>query len=214
MVTHRNEQAAGSANGSSPEPRTGGAEAVPRPKTRTPMTRIWAYVALFFGVFLLVLAVLVKFVVAPAAVKAPLTIPAKYSLVLASGHNFNYFDALAGKNVLINVWITRNIQGDIVSGNSSVAVYNESLCLTRDTDNTHPGCVSKADPQHRLITNSTDRVAFDRKTGLAVDDVKYHSNVDGNQNIRHVGLGYKFPIDTEKKTYPFFDTVVGKAFPM
>ena len=29
-----------------------------------------------------------------------------------------------------------------------------------------------------------------------------------------MGLSYTFPIDTQKKSYPFFDTVVGKAFPM
>ena len=178
------------------------------------MARIWAYLTLFLGAFLLVLAGVVEFAVAPAAVKAPLTIPSKYTLVLSSGHNLNYFDAQAGKNVRINVWVTRTIQGDPVSGDSSVTVYNESLCLTRDTDNTHPGCVTKSDPQHRLISNTTDRVAFDRKSGMAVNDSKYHANVNGDENIQHVGLGYKFPIDTEKKTYPFFDTVVGKAFPM
>ncbi|HEY2296609.1 MAG TPA: DUF3068 domain-containing protein [Jatrophihabitans sp.] len=178
------------------------------------MVRIWAYVTLFLGAFLLVLAGLVEFAVAPAAVKAPLTIPSKYTVILASGHNFNYFDASTGKNIRISVWITRTIQGDPVSGDSSVAVYNESLCLTRDTDNTHPGCVTAADPQHRLITNSSDRIAFDRKNGMAVNDPKYHANVNGDQNIQHVGLGYKFPIDTGKTTYPYFDTVVGKAFPM
>jgi hypothetical protein len=178
------------------------------------MTRIWAFVTLFLGAFLLVLAGLVKFVVAPAAVKTPLTIPSKYTLVLSSGQNINYFDAQTGKNIRIKVSVTRTIQGDPVSGDNSVTVYNESLCLTRDTDNTNPGCVTKADPQHRLITNTTDRVAFDRKTAMAVNDSKYHANVNGDQTIQHVGLSYKFPIDTEKKTYPFFDTVVGKAFPM
>ena len=178
------------------------------------MRRIWAYVAIFLGVFLIVLAGAVRFFVADAAVKAPLTIPEKYTKVLASGHNFNYFDAAVGKNVLINVWITRTILGDAVSGNSTVAVYDESLCLTRDINGSHPGCVGKDDPLHRLITNSTDRVAFDRKSGMAVDDPKYHSNVDGNQSIKHQGLGYKFPIDTGKKTYLYFDTVVGRAFPM
>lgn len=178
------------------------------------MRRFWGYVAVFLGVFLLVLAAAVRFFVAPAAVKAPISIPAKYTKVLASGNNFKYFDAAVGKEVLINVWITRTIVGDVYSGDSKVAVYDESLCLTRDTDGSHPGCVSKDDPQHRLITNSTDRVAFDRKSGMAVDNAKYHANVDGNQDIKHVGLGYKFPIDTEKKTYQFFDTVVGKPFPM
>jgi len=178
------------------------------------MRRFGKYLLLFFGVFFLVFSAVVKFVVAPAAVKAPLSIPAKYSKVIASGNGFNYFDASTGHNVKINVWITRTIIGDVAAGNSKVAVYDESLCLTRDTDGSHPGCVDKFDPQHRLITNSTDRVAFDRKSGAAVDDPKYGANVDGNRNITHQGLSYKFPIDTKKQQYLYFDTVVGKAFPM
>jgi len=176
--------------------------------------RFWSYLLVFVGVFLVVFAGVVKFVVAGAAVKAPLSIPEKYIKVIASGTGFNYFDASVGKNVSINVWITRTIVGDVAAGNSKVAVYDESLCLTRDTDGSHPGCVDKSDAQKRLITNSTDRVAFDRKTGMAVNDAKYGANVDGNPTVQHEGLGYKFPIDTKKKSYLYFDTVVGKAFPM
>jgi hypothetical protein len=155
------------------------------------MRRFWGYLLVFLGVFLVVFAAVVKFAVAGPAVKAPLSIPEKYIKIIAAGTDFNYFD-----------------------GNSKVAVYDESLCLTRDTDGSHPGCVDKADPQKRLITNSTDRVAFDRKSAMAVNDKKYGANVDGNSAIKHDGLSYKFPIDTKKQTYPFFDTVVGKAFPM
>ena len=178
------------------------------------MKRFWSYLLVFVGVFLVVFAGVVKFVVAGAAVKAPLSIPEKYIKVIASGTGFNFYDASVGKNVSINVWITRTIVGDVAAGNSKVAVYDESLCLTRDTDGSHPGCVDKSDAQKRLITNSTDRVAFDRKTGMAVNDAKYGANVDGNTTVQHEGLGYKFPIDTKKKSYLYFDTVVGKAFPM
>src|SRR5262249_16792675 len=122
--------------------------------------------------------------------------------------------AVQGKIVPISVSVTRTIIGDIgkdSGGDDKAAVYDESLCLTRD-DGSHPGCVSKVDP--RLITNTTDRVAFDRKTAMAVNDPKYRENVNGDPTIKHKGLSYEFPIDTEKKTYPFFDTVVGDAFPM
>ncbi len=43
---------------------------------------------------------------------------------------------------------------------------------------------------------------------------KFGAAVNGDASIQHVGLSYTFPIDTEKKSYPFFDTVVGKAYPM
>jgi hypothetical protein len=175
------------------------------------MRRYGPYVLIFLGVFLIALAAIVRFVVAPTVVKAPLTIPSKYTNVLASGSDFNYFDAASGKNIKINVWITRDITGDVAAGTDDIAVYDESLCLTRD-DGSHPGCVGNGNPA--LITNSTDRVPFNRKSGMAVNDAKFGGNVDGSTQIKHEGLGYKFPIDTEKKTYQYFDTVVGKAFPM
>ena len=72
------------------------------------------------------------------------------------------------------------------------------------------------------MTNSSDRVAFDRVTpppctAMSADRTKTRtarptSTVTPRSST--TGLGYKFPIDTEKKTYPFFDTVVGKSFPM
>ena len=177
------------------------------------MKRTFGFLLLFLGVFLLVLAPVVKWVVAPQVIKAPLEIPQKYIYILASGDGFNYLDPHKGENTTISVFVTRTIIGDVgkdSGGDSKNAVYDESLCLTVD-DGSHPGCVSKFDP--RLISNTTDRVAFDRKTGLAVDDPKYRANVDGDPTIKHEGLSYKFPIDTKKKSYPYFDTTVGKAFP-
>ncbi len=102
------------------------------------------------GVFLLVLAPAVNCLVAPNLIKAPLEIPQKYIYIIARGDGFNYFDPHQGKLVLVTVNVTRTIIGDVArhSGDSKVAVYDESLCLTRDTDGSHPGCVSKDDPQH------------------------------------------------------------------
>ena len=40
--------------------------------------------------------------------------------------------------VPITVDITRHIRGDVAAGNHDVAVYDETLCLTRDDDNEHP----------------------------------------------------------------------------
>jgi hypothetical protein len=62
-----------------------------------------------------------------------------------------------------------------------------------------------------LINASTDRVAWDRKTGEAVHCCG--EAVDGVPT-RHEGLSYKFPFGTEKKTYQFFDTTAKKAYPM
>jgi Porin PorA len=178
------------------------------------MKRIGAYVALLLGVFLLVLGLSVKFVVAPKAVTAPLQIPAKYQTLIATGDNFTMLNSTTGKEDSVSVYITRHIEGDTVGdnrGDGTNAVYEESLCLMRVTaaDRT-PACGNGAN----LITSSVDRVAFNRVNGYATNNPKYDASVDGD-SIPHEGLGYKFPIDTKKsRTYQYFDTVVGKAFPM
>ncbi|MEU1425478.1 DUF3068 domain-containing protein [Nocardia sp. NPDC005746] len=74
-----------------------------------------------------------------------------------------------------------------------------------------------------LLTASIDRVTVDRKTGEPVE------SVDGGPNgaiavtvdkkgesvmdpVQHVGLQYRFPIGTEKKTYPYFDLNTRKTY--
>ncbi|MFI6871293.1 DUF3068 domain-containing protein [Nocardia sp. NPDC050406] len=67
-----------------------------------------------------------------------------------------------------------------------------------------------------LLTASIDRVTVDRKTGMPVDEVDGGPNgaigatVDKNGQtvmdpVQHTGLQYRFPIGTEKQTYPYFD---------
>lgn len=71
-----------------------------------------------------------------------------------------------------------------------------------------------------LLTAVIDRVTINRKTGMPVDDDPNGSiavNADSNGNsiadpVQHDGLQYRFPIGTEKKTYPYFDINARKSF--
>jgi Porin PorA len=75
-----------------------------------------------------------------------------------------------------------------------------------------------------LLLALVDTVTLDRKTAMAVSS---ESNPGGavqkprtieddqpptNVALPHDGLAYRFPFDTEKKTYPFFDPIAQKAF--
>ncbi|HYJ56470.1 MAG TPA: DUF3068 domain-containing protein [Mycobacterium sp.] len=75
-----------------------------------------------------------------------------------------------------------------------------------------------------LLLAMVDTVTLDRKTALAVSS---ESNPGGavqkpraiedenpptNIALPHEGLAYRFPFDTAKKTYPFFDPIAQKAF--
>ncbi|MFE3546553.1 DUF3068 domain-containing protein [Nocardia sp. NPDC059177] len=70
-----------------------------------------------------------------------------------------------------------------------------------------------------LLTAMIDRVTISRTTGEPVatepnGSIAVSVNKDGSvmEPVQHVGLGYRFPIGTEKQTYPYFDINVRKTF--
>jgi DUF3068 family protein len=93
---------------------------------------------------------------------------------------------------------------DSKASSDNVVVWTNSSCLVIDQDNP-PDCVDGQDP--RLISASTDVFATDRVSALAVNDSKYLPA----DAVEHHGLVNKFPFDTEKKTYPYWDGTLGEA---
>jgi hypothetical protein len=71
-----------------------------------------------------------------------------------------------------------------------------------------------------LLTAVVDRVTIDRKTGMPINkepngSIAVAVNKDGESiadPVQHTGLQYRFPIGTEKKTYPYFDINARKTF--
>lgn len=95
---------------------------------------------------------------------------------------------------------------DGAKSDGDVVVFDTFTCLITNPDGTSPDCVDDTDPDKRLVIASTDRFATDRRTGLAVNDEKYIGDAKP-----HEGLVNKFPFDVEKKTYPFWDGLLGRA---
>lgn len=106
----------------------------------------------------------------------------------------------------VNVQVFKPTKADQGASTSDVVVYDTSQCLVVDDGNLD-GCVTADDPAGRLVSIITDRFATNRVTGMAVNDPKYV----GVDAVPHEGLVNKFPFNTEKKTYPMWDGVVGKA---
>jgi hypothetical protein len=102
------------------------------------------------------------------------------------------------------VLATSVTKSDSKTSSDKVVAWTNSSCLVVDKDNP-PDCVDGDDP--RLVSASTDVFATDRKTALAVNDSKYLPA----DAVPHHGLVNKFPFDTEKKTYPYWDGTLGKA---
>lgn len=160
------------------------------------------------GVVLVAAGAVIRWVVAPALVKAPLDIT---STTVAEGQS-KVFVLTAQQVKDVDVVATRVVTGDKSAGNSTVAVYDETLCLVaKGTPTDKSGCATP--DKSGYIEKTTDRVAFDRVKATAVPGATYKANVDGDAKVRHVGLDYTFPIDTQKKTYQLFDTTALRAFP-
>jgi hypothetical protein len=173
------------------------------------MRRVLGGVLLGLGVFLLVLAPLLKFLVYPSLAKAPFeTVKPSVS----EGKDVTRYNSAQGTEATIPlIRATRTVVPDVEASTDDVIVYDVSVCIVIVEGDT-PTCLDENDS--RLLSITTDRVAFDRTTAMAVNDPRFAEAVNGDTTKKHQGLSYKFPFGTEKKDYLFFDTTLAKAFPM
>ena len=158
------------------------------------MRRVVGYVLLGLGAFMLVLAPMLRFYALPALLKTPID---QYAESFAPGTGTTFNPATLSEEDGVHMVAHRTLRGDVAASSDTVGVWDESLILEK-TDGT-------------LINATTDRVAWDRKTGEAVNCCD--ENVNG-EPTKHVGLSYKFPFHSKKQTYQFFDTTAKKAYPM
>ena len=91
------------------------------------------------------------------------------------------------------------VEGDNASGSLSRAVWNEFSYVYDETN-------------RLTYTYSTQRLAFDRRTGELVNCCG--TAVGTNSSVHVSGLGFVWPIGAQKKTYPYFDTTLLRAEPM
>lgn len=158
------------------------------------------------GVFGIAMAILLPTVVVAKSKKTPLDL----KITQVSSGQAKIYDAATGETSDVEVRATRKVHSDSAASDSDNTTVDESLCIVIVKGDT-PNCLKSTDP--RFLKFSTDRVTTDRKTGEAVHVAAWNENVDGNTSVRHEGMAYKFPIDTEKKTYQFFSPDLAKAFP-
>lgn len=153
------------------------------------MGRRAGFALVFVGLFLLFFALLVRFYAYPRLQKAPLD---QYSKPVAVGSG-TYFNRAQLKEVqgaqLQNI---RVVRGDVRAGSSDTAVWDS---FNSTTDLSDGG----------VITASQERAAFDRVNAMPKQCC--------GENPPHQGLIFKFPFNTKKETYPFWDFTAKKEFP-
>lgn len=154
-------------------------------------------ILILLGSFFLVLALLGRFYMFSHLLKTPLNVD---SATYLSG------TAALGNGPQFPVKVTSITRADSAKSGGSVVVFNNSTCVVKNIGNP-PDCVPSSDPQNRLISASTDTFATNRRTALAVNDPKYVPSTAGE----HQGLVNKFPFQTQKKDYPFWDATANRA---
>ena len=172
-------------------------------------------VALFLGAFVLALAALSKFYMYNQVAVVPLNNQSTTILATVPGAPAEYLDAAAGlKTVKGPLKSIQLVTGDVkLSKQASkelgrdVAVWTDYNC----TDAPGFNCASGETP----LSATTDLVAFDVRTGESVawKGTKNEANGVVTSPMAYEGLFYKFPFDTQKKTYMWYDTTLHKATP-
>jgi hypothetical protein len=155
------------------------------------MARRVGFVLVFVGLFLLFFGLFERFYAYPRLKKAPLD---QYSEPVATGTG-TYFNRSPDKLAEVSGAQLKNVRivrGDVAAGTDEVAVW-DSFNSTVDT------------ADNGVITATQERIALDRVTAQSVQCC--------GENPRHQGLTLKFPFDTEKTTYQFWDGPAQRALP-
>jgi Porin PorA len=149
------------------------------------------YVLVFLGLFLIFFGVVERVYAYPRLKKAPLD---QYSQPVATGTG-TYFNRSPDKLKEVTGAELRNIRtvrGDVKAGSDEVAVWDSFNSTVDMADN-------------GVITATQERIALDRVTAQSVRCC--------GENPTHQGLTLKFPFDTRKQSYQFWDGPANAASP-
>ena len=165
------------------------------------MRRIIGLVLVGLGVFMLVVAPLARFYAYPQIAKAPYD---QNQLSVLTATNATVFDVGSLKEITTNLTTTARTIGDIKG--SDAAPGNVTVW-----DNTS----STQDTQGTVVSRSVERAAFDRTSGAAVNCCgEYLETVQGDPTpVKHTGLVFKFPFNTAKHSYAWWDNTLLAAAP-
>ena len=174
------------------------------------MRKIVGLVFLALGVALIALAIALPSYVYPRVAKAPAD---PDQTVVAQGSGITVLLAQAesdgGIRVLQNqdVTVTRRIRGEVRPNATRAEGENEFYQLAFSTE--------VANQKNGLLTAYVEGGSFNEVSGLSNNCCGDYLSTDPAKPvgdlIEHQGLQFKFPFDTQKKNYPFWDVNVKKA---
>lgn len=171
-------------------------------------------VALVLGAFLVVLAGLSKFYMYDRLAVAPANNVTTSISQTAPGDDAEYLDVGAeGGPTVVNgpLKSTRIVEGDVDLTDEANEELDDDVVVWRTftcTDTPDFDCGSGETP----LSSTSDVVAFDSNTGETVS-WRGTSNETGGSRVRGAfqGLYFKFPFDTQKQDYEFWDGTLRSA---
>jgi hypothetical protein len=163
------------------------------------MRRIFGLVAVAIGGFLLIAAVLGTFWAPGVVKKTPLDVDTTTRLEGEAAK----LDTETGDFTKRPVWVKSVSQVDSNTSTDDTAYWVSVSCVQFDEGQPQECAEDVEDP--RQITLDVDAFGTDRVTAMSKSD-----NLP--QGVTpHEGVVNKFPFDTEKKDYPYWDGTVGRA---
>jgi Porin PorA len=169
---------------------------------RLAMRKWFGVVLLGLGAFLLVAGVLAV-AWAPGAVKKT---PLDVNTVTHLDGTVKKLNAATGELEENPVKVESITKADSDASDDDTVVFVQTSCVVIDVDDA-PNCVDGDD--ERLVSADSDVFAADRVTAVAVPD---YPGLPADA-VPHEGLVNKWPFDSEKKDYEYWDGTVGQAVP-
>ena len=163
------------------------------------MRKILGPVLLGLGAFLLVAGVLAVTWAPGVAKRTPIDVDTTTYLEGQAAK----LDVKTGELVENPIYVLSITKTDTDASTDDTAVWVSTTCVVVDEGQDPQVCLDGKDPL--LVSASIDVFATDRVSGLAVNDTKDLPD----DAVPHEGLVNKWPFDAEKKTYPYWDGLVG-----
>lgn len=171
------------------------------------MRKVIGWIMIVLGTFLLVAVVLIRVYALDQLKVTPLSVDTTTHL----DGSADKLNPLKGKVENLDVKVTSVTKTDDEASDSNVVVFVNTTCVVLDLPDT-PDCVDAKDPQERLVSATTDVFATDRETALAIPASEMDKYLPADATP-HEGLVNKWPFDSQKKDYPYWDDLLKKAVP-
>ncbi len=175
--------------------------------------RVVGTVLFGLGVLFIVLAVGLRFYVAPAAKNIPYDLEPSTSVVVAKNAKFLQISS-SGLSIK-----TGDLQSTTYVVPQPVITQEKMVGALKDKAvvwDVYSQTINLSDKS--LVDASSSEIALDRSTGAAVKwDGAWQNDSNApsgsETKVEFKGHSYKLPFDAEKKSYDFWDGTLGKTFP-